>query len=84
MIVMRAAAVRFGSDRRGELVADDRLEAIEALRPVANDTAAEIAEVLAMALLTVSRWLARIGLGKCSRPLLPSRPTARSPNGLAS
>ena len=44
----------------------DRLEAIEALRRL-RMTAAEIAEVLGMALSTVSRWLARIGLGKRSR-----------------
>jgi transposase len=53
----------------------DRLEAIEALRRL-RMTAAEIAEVLGMALSTVSRWLARIGLGKRSRlePLeLPNR-----------
>jgi transposase len=42
---------------------DDRLAAIEALRRL-RMTAAEIAEVLGMALSTVSRWLARIGLGK--------------------
>jgi transposase InsO family protein len=50
----------------------DRLEAIEALRRL-RMTAAEIAEVLGMALSTVSRWLARIGLGKRSRlePLEP-------------
>src|SRR3954454_14663700 len=40
----------------------DRLEAIEALRRL-RMTAAEIAEVLGMALSTVSRWLRRIGLG---------------------
>jgi len=44
----------------------DRVEAIEALRRL-RMTAAEIAEVLGMALSTVSRWLARIGLGKRSR-----------------
>lgn len=50
----------------------DRLQAIEALRRL-RMTAAEIAEVLGMALSTVSRWLARIGLGKRSRlgPLEP-------------
>jgi transposase InsO family protein len=39
-------------------------------------TAAEIAEVLGMALSTVSRWLARIGLGKRSR-LTPVEPPNR-------
>jgi transposase InsO family protein len=53
----------------------DRLEAIEALRRL-RMTAAEIAEVLEMALSTVSRWLARIGLGKRSR-LAPPEPPNR-------
>jgi transposase InsO family protein len=53
----------------------DRLEAIEALRRL-RMTAAEIAEVLGMALSTVSRWLARIGLGKRSR-LAPPEPPNR-------
>jgi transposase InsO family protein len=53
----------------------DRLEAIEALRRL-RMTAAEIAEVLSMALSTVSRWLARIGLGKRSR-LQPPEPPNR-------
>jgi transposase InsO family protein len=53
----------------------DRLEAIEALRRL-RMTAAEIAEVLGMALSTVSRWLARIGLGKRSR-LEPPEPPNR-------
>jgi transposase InsO family protein len=39
-------------------------------------TAAEIAEVLAMALSTVSRWLSKIGLGKRSR-LEPPEPPNR-------
>ena len=39
-------------------------------------TAAEIAEVLGMALSTVSRWLKRIGLGKRSR-LEPPEPPNR-------
>jgi transposase len=47
-------------------LAADRLEAIEALRRL-RMTAAEIAEVLNLALSTVSRWLKRIGLGKRSR-----------------
>ena len=56
-------------------LAADRLEAIEALRRL-RMTAAEIAEVLGMALSTVSRWLARIGLGKRSR-LAPPEPANR-------
>jgi transposase InsO family protein len=56
-------------------LAADRLEAIKALRQL-RMTAAEIAEVLGMALSTVSRWLARIGLGKRSR-LAPSEPPNR-------
>src|SRR3954454_6305698 len=53
----------------------DRLEAIETLRRL-RMTAAEIAEVLGMALSTVSRWLRRIGLGKRSR-LAPPEPPNR-------
>jgi transposase InsO family protein len=53
----------------------DRLEAIEALRRL-RMTGAEIAEALDMALSTVSRWLARIGLGKRSR-LEPPEPPNR-------
>jgi transposase InsO family protein len=53
----------------------DRLQAIEALRRL-RMTAAEIAEVLGMALSTVSRWLAKIGLGKRSR-LAPPEPPNR-------
>jgi transposase InsO family protein len=53
----------------------DRLEAIEALRRL-RMTAAEIAEVLGMALSTVSRWLRRIGLGRRSA-LAPPEPPNR-------
>ena len=53
----------------------DRLEAIEALRRL-RMTAAEIAEVLGMALSTVSRWLRRLGLGKRSA-LEPPEPPNR-------
>jgi len=53
----------------------DRVKAIEALRRL-RMTAAEIAETLEMALSTVSRWLARIGLGKLSR-LAPPEPPNR-------
>src|SRR4249919_458262 len=75
--------------RRGESMADrssaprrvpsrtpaQRVEAIERLRRL-RMTAAEIAEILGMALSTVSRWLARIGLGKRSR-LEPPEPPNR-------
>jgi len=53
----------------------DRVKAIEALRRL-RMTAAEIAEVLGLALSTVSRWLKRIGLGKRSR-LTPPEPPNR-------
>jgi transposase InsO family protein len=56
-------------------LAADRLEAIEALRRL-RMTAAEIAEVLGVALSTVSRWLRRIGLGRRSR-LEPPEPPNR-------
>ena len=52
-----------------------RVEAIEALRRL-RMTAVEIAEVLGMALSTVSAWLKRIGLGKRSR-LEPPEPPNR-------
>jgi hypothetical protein len=48
-------------------------------------TAAEIAEVLDMALSTVSRWLARIGLGKrscLSPPEPPNRYERKRPGEL--
>ena len=51
------------------------IEAIEMLRRL-RMTAVEIAEILEMALSTVSRWLQRIGLGKRSR-LEPSEPPNR-------
>jgi len=51
------------------------VELIEALRKL-RMTAAEIAEVLGMALSTVSRWLKAIGLGKRSR-LEPPEPPNR-------
>lgn len=53
----------------------DRVQAIEALRRL-HMTAAEIAEVLTMALSTVSAVLKRIGLGKRSR-LSPPEPANR-------
>ncbi len=52
-----------------------RVAVIEKLRRV-RMTAAEIAEVLGMALSTVSRWLRRIGLGRLSR-LDPPEPPNR-------
>jgi transposase InsO family protein len=61
--------------RRPTRLAQDRLEAIEALRRL-RMTAAEISEVLGMALSTVSRWLRRIGLGRRSS-LAPSEPPKR-------
>jgi transposase InsO family protein len=75
--------------RRGESMADrssaprrvpsrtpaQRVEAIERLRRL-RMTAAEIAELLGMALSTVSLWLRRIGLGKRSR-LEPPEPPNR-------
>ncbi len=51
------------------------IEAIEKLRRL-RMTAAEIAEILGMAISTVSRWLRRIGLGKRSR-LEPPEPPNR-------
>ena len=51
------------------------IDVIEALRRL-RMTAAEIAEVLGMALSTVSRWLKAIGLGKRSR-LEPPEPPNR-------
>jgi transposase InsO family protein len=63
---------RSSRPRRIERLPDQKLEAIKALRRV-RMTAAEIAEVLGLALSTVSRWLRRAGLGKRSRlePLEP-------------
>ncbi len=55
--------------------AEGRVDAIGALRRL-RLTAAEIAELLGMALSTVSRWLKRIGLGKRSR-LEPPEPANR-------
>ncbi len=53
------------------------VQAIAALRRLWM-TAAEIAEILGLALSTVSLWLRRLGLGKRSRLSRPSRPTATS------
>jgi transposase InsO family protein len=62
----------------------DRLAAIEALRRL-RMTAAEIAEILGMALSTVSRWLRRIGLGRrgaLSPPEPPNRYERKRPGEL--
>jgi transposase InsO family protein len=61
--------------RRPTRLPADRIAAIEALRRL-RMTAAEIAEVLGVALSTVSRWLRRIGLGRRSR-LEPPEPPNR-------
>ncbi|HWA53365.1 MAG TPA: IS481 family transposase [Solirubrobacterales bacterium] len=53
----------------------ERVKAIEALRRL-RMTAAEIAEILGMALSTVSRWLKKIGLGRRSS-LSPPEPPNR-------
>jgi transposase len=58
-------------------VAAPRVGAIAALRRL-RMTAAQIAELLGMALSTVSLWLMRIGLGKRSRPPRSPGPRARS------
>jgi transposase InsO family protein len=54
---------------------DRKVEVIRSLRKL-RMTAAEIAEVLCLALSTVSLWLKRIGLGKRSR-LQPAEPPNR-------
>ena len=62
----------------------DRVRAIEALRRL-RMTAAEIAEILALPLSTVSLWLKRLGLGKRSRltpPEPPNRYERRHPGEL--
>jgi transposase InsO family protein len=65
-------------------LARPRVDAIEKLRRL-RMTAAQIAEILGLALSTVSRWLARIGLGKRSRlqpPEPPNRYERRHPGEL--
>ena len=87
--VRRAAAGESLLDRstRPRRVPDrtpaERVAAIRALRRL-RMTAAQIAEVLGMALLTVSRWLKRIGLGKRSGSSRLSLPIATSGAGRAS
>jgi transposase InsO family protein len=70
-LVDRSSAPR----RRPSRVAPERVAAIETLRRL-RMTGAEIAECLAMALSTVSRWLRRVGLGRLSR-LEPPEPPNR-------
>jgi transposase InsO family protein len=67
----RSSAPRRSPNRTPEAV----VEAITALRRL-RMTAAEIAEVLGLALSTVSLWLKRVGLGKRSR-LEPPEPPNR-------
>src|SRR5205807_8030996 len=57
------------------LLQQQLVQAIEALRRL-RMTAAEIAEILSLALSTVSLWLRRLGLGKRSR-LEPPEPANR-------
>ena len=68
---------RSSAPKRVPSAAGRRLAAIEALRRL-RMTAAEIAEVLGMALSTVSRWLAGSGSASAAASSLPSRPTAMS------
>ncbi len=70
-LVDRSSAPR----RRPTQLPASTVKAIESLRRL-RMTAAEIAEVLGLALSTVSRWLKRIGLGKRSR-LDPPEPPNR-------
>jgi transposase len=88
--VRRAAAGELFEDRCSaprripHRTAAERVEAIRALRRLGM-TAAEIAELLGMALSTVSLWLKRIGLGKRSRlspPEPPNRYERRRPGEL--
>jgi transposase InsO family protein len=88
--VRRAAAGESLDDRSSaprripHRTAAERVEAIRALRKL-RMTAAEIAELLGMALSTVSLWLRRIGLGKRSRlapPEPPNRYERRRPGEL--
>jgi transposase InsO family protein len=70
--------------RRPTRLPADRLGTIAALRRL-RMTAAEIAEILGMALSTVSRWLKKIGLGKRSRldpPEPPNRYERKRPGEL--
>jgi transposase InsO family protein len=75
---------RSSRPQRSRRTAHQRVEAIAALRRL-RMTAAQIAELLGMALSTVSLWLKRLGLGKRSRlePLEPpNRYERRQPGEL--
>jgi transposase InsO family protein len=75
---------RSSRPRRVHRTSDATLDAIERLRRL-HMTAAQIAELLGLALSTVSRWLRRIGLGKRSRlepPEPPNRYERRRPGEL--
>ena len=88
-VSIRTAAKWVARYRAGEPMADrssaprqvpsrtpkQTIDAIESLRRL-RMTAAEIAEVLGLAISTISRWLKRIGLGKRSR-LEPPEPPNR-------
>jgi transposase InsO family protein len=70
--------------RRPSRLPADRVAAIEKLRRV-RMTAAEIAEILGMAISTVSRWLKRIGLGRLGAldpPEPPNRYERKRPGEL--
>ena len=65
-------------------LAPEKVKAIHSLRKL-RMTAAQIAEILSLALSTVSAWLKRIGLGKRSRlepPEPPNRYERRHPGEL--
>src|SRR5436305_15345174 len=82
MIVSKIVRRGRGGVRRA--CPEPRVRAIEQLRRL-RMTAAEIAEVLAIPLSTVSLWLKRIGLGKRSRlepPEPPNRYERRHPGEL--
>jgi transposase InsO family protein len=64
---------RSSRPRRIYRISGATIDAIEKLRRL-RMTAAQIAGVLGLALSTVSRWLARIGLGKRSRLAAPEPP----------
>jgi transposase InsO family protein len=75
---------RSSRPRRVHRTSDATLEAIEKLRRL-HMTAAQIAELLGLALSTVSRWLRRMGVGKRSRlepPEPPNRYERRRPGEL--
>ena len=81
----RGLADRCSRPRRSpRQLAPERVKAIASLRRL-RMTAAQIAEILGLALSTVSAWLKRIGLGKRSRlepPEPPNRYERRHPGEL--